>query len=80
MRPPVPFHHDELGVQTFEQTKLNANQIDAWKVLQTRRMGEPFNAETALAARHPMATVAPVGIYVRPLIVSADRCSRCAQR
>ncbi len=44
------------GVQTFEQTKLNANQIDAWKVLQTRRTGEPFNAETALAARQLWAT------------------------
>jgi len=46
----------QRGVQTFEQTKLNANQIDAWKVLQTRRMGEPFNAETALAARQLWAT------------------------
>jgi hypothetical protein len=46
----------QRGVQSFEQTKLNASQIDAWKVLQTRRMGEPFNAETALAARQLWAT------------------------
>lgn len=39
------------GKQTFEQIKLNAAQKDAWKAIQERRMGEPFNAETAVAAR-----------------------------
>lgn len=39
------------GVQSFEQTKLNAAQQDAWNVLMTRRMGEPLNAEQSVAAR-----------------------------
>ncbi len=39
------------GVQTFEQTKLNAQQQDAWAILSKRREGEPLNAEQSLAAR-----------------------------
>jgi hypothetical protein len=41
----------QRGVQTFEQTKLNAAQKDAWASITARREGESFNAETAVAAR-----------------------------
>jgi hypothetical protein len=39
------------GVRSFEQTKLSAEQEDAWKILAERRTGEPLNAEQSLAAR-----------------------------
>lgn len=39
------------GVQTFEQTKLSAEQLNAWDVLQSRRAGAPLNAEQSVAAR-----------------------------
>jgi hypothetical protein len=39
------------GVQTFEQTRLSAEQEDAWKILAERRTGAPLNTEQSLAAR-----------------------------
>jgi len=39
------------GVMTFEETKLNAEQLDAWDILSGRRKGEPLNAEETLAVR-----------------------------
>ena len=39
------------GVRTFEEIKLDANQINAWDVLQARRVGEPLSAEQSVAAR-----------------------------
>lgn len=56
----------QRGKQTFEQIKLNAAQKDAWKAISERRMGEPFNAETAVAARQLWAS-------------SADKLSKLAQ-
>jgi hypothetical protein len=41
----------QRGKQTFEQIKLNAEQKDAWNAIASRREGEAFNAETAVAAR-----------------------------
>lgn len=41
----------QRGKQTFDQIKLNAAQKDAWKAIESRREGEAFNAETAVAAR-----------------------------
>ena len=39
------------GTQSFEQTKLSANQLNAWDILQSRRTGAPLNAEQSVAAR-----------------------------
>lgn len=39
------------GKQSFEDIKLNAEQRDAWADISSRRQGEPFNAEQAVAAR-----------------------------
>lgn len=39
------------GKQTFEEIKLNANERDAWKDINERRVGEPLNAEQSVAAR-----------------------------
>lgn len=39
------------GAQSFEQTKLSAEQLNAWDILQSRRVGEPLNAEQSVAAR-----------------------------
>lgn len=44
------------GVQSFEKIKLNAQQVDAWDVLKSRRVGEPLNAEQSLAARQLWVT------------------------
>lgn len=46
------------GVRTWEQTKLSAEQQNAWKTLVNRRRGEPLNAEQALAARQLWASSA----------------------
>jgi len=46
------------GTQTFEQIKLNAAQQDAWRVLESRRIGDPLNAEQSVAARELWATSA----------------------
>lgn len=48
----------QRGVQTFEQTKLNASQLNAWDVLKSRRMGAPLNAEQSVAARELWASSA----------------------
>lgn len=39
------------GVRTWEQTKLSAEQKNAWKLLTKRRKGEAMNAEESVAAR-----------------------------
>lgn len=39
------------GVRTFAEIELDANQINAWEVLQARRVGDPLNAEQSVAAR-----------------------------
>lgn len=39
------------GKQSFEQIQLNAEGVDAWDVLQSRRAGAPLNAEQSVAAR-----------------------------
>lgn len=39
------------GTRSFEVTKLDAQQLDAWKILSARRIGEPLNAEQSVAAR-----------------------------
>jgi len=39
------------GVRTWEETKLSAEQEDAWKILSERRSGDPLNAEQSLAVR-----------------------------
>lgn len=46
------------GVQTFEDTKLGADSVNAWETLMSRRMGEPLNAEQSLAARQLWASSA----------------------
>ena len=46
------------GVQTFEDTKLGADAVNAWDTLMSRRVGEPLNAEQSLAARQLWATSA----------------------
>lgn len=46
------------GVQTFEDTKLGADAVNAWDTLMSRRVGEPLNAEESLAARQLWATSA----------------------
>lgn len=46
------------GVQTFEQTKLGANAVDAWQTLMDRRVGEPLNDAQSLAARQLWASSA----------------------
>ena len=46
------------GVQTFEDTKLGADAVNAWDTLMSRRIGEPLNAEESLAARQLWATSA----------------------
>jgi hypothetical protein len=40
------------GTQTFEQIKVNADQVDAFSTLMSRRKGEPLNAEQSVAARN----------------------------
>ena len=39
------------GVQSFAQTKLGAQSVDAWQTLMDRRQGDPLSAEKLLAAR-----------------------------
>jgi hypothetical protein len=46
------------GVQTFEDTRLGADAVNAWDTLMSRRVGEPLNAEESLAARQLWATSA----------------------
>jgi len=46
------------GVQSFEDTKLGADAVDAWQTLMSRRVGEPLNAEESLAARQLWASSA----------------------
>lgn len=46
------------GVQTFEDTKLGADAVNAWDTLMSRRVGQPLNAEESLAARQLWATSA----------------------
>jgi hypothetical protein len=46
------------GVQTFEDTKLGADAVNAWDTLMSRRVGEPLNAEESLAARQLWASSA----------------------
>lgn len=46
------------GVQTFEDTKLGADAVNAWETLMSRRVGEPLNAEQSVAARQLWATSA----------------------
>lgn len=54
------------GSRSFAQTKLDAEQVDAWKVLSSRRVGEPLNAEQSVAARELWVT-------------TSDRLSKMAQ-
>lgn len=44
------------GKQTFAEIKLNAEQVQAWDTLTARRVGEPLNAEQAVAARQLWAS------------------------
>lgn len=46
------------GVRTWEDTKLSADQQNAWRLLMERRRGEPLNAEQSLAARQLWVTSA----------------------
>lgn len=46
------------GVQSFEDTKLGADAVNAWDTLMSRRVGEPLNAEESLAARQLWASSA----------------------
>lgn len=46
------------GVQTFEDTKLGADAVNAWDTLMSHRVGEPLNAEQSLAARQLWASSA----------------------
>lgn len=48
----------QRGTQTFEQTKLDASKLNAWKILSARRAGEPLNAEQSVAARELWASSA----------------------
>jgi hypothetical protein len=41
----------QRGVRSWEQTKLSAEQKDAWQILAERRVGEPLNAEQSVAVR-----------------------------
>ena len=45
-------------MQTFEDTKLGADAVNAWQTLMSRRVGEPLNAEESLAARQLWASSA----------------------
>lgn len=40
------------GVRTNKQTIISAEQEDAWELLQSRRKGDPLNAEQSVAARN----------------------------
>jgi hypothetical protein len=46
------------GTRSWEQTKLSAEQVDAFDTLSKRRVGEPLNAEQSLAARQLWVTSA----------------------
>ena len=46
------------GVQTFEQTKLGANAVDAWQTLLDRRVGQPLGDAETLAVRQLWASSA----------------------
>jgi hypothetical protein len=46
------------GVQSFEDTKLGADAVNAWDTLMSRRVGEPLNAEQSLASRQLWASSA----------------------
>lgn len=46
------------GTRTWADTKLSADQEDAWKLLSERRKGEPFNAEQSVAVRQLWASSA----------------------
>lgn len=48
----------QRGTQSFRQISLNADQIDAWKALESRRTGEPLNAEQSVAVRQLWASSA----------------------
>ena len=39
------------GVQGWEQSSLQADKLNAWEVLKSRRVGEPLNAEQTIAVR-----------------------------
>ena len=39
------------SVQSFEQTQLGAQSVDAWRTLMDRRVGEPLNDQEMLASR-----------------------------
>lgn len=39
------------GVRTFAEIELDAQQVNAWDVLVSRRKGDPLNAEQSVAAR-----------------------------
>lgn len=39
------------GVRSWEATKLSAEQLNAWRILGERRVGEALNAEQSVAAR-----------------------------
>lgn len=41
----------QRGVRTWEQTKLSADEVNAWETLVTRRKGQPLNAEQSVASR-----------------------------
>lgn len=46
------------GIRTNVETRLSAEQVDAFAVLAARRQGQPLNAEEALAARQLWASSA----------------------
>lgn len=44
------------GTRSNPETELAADQLDAWKILEERRHGQPLNAEQSLAARRLWAS------------------------
>ena len=46
------------GTQTFKEIELNAEQVNAWDTLMSRRTGDPLNAEQSVAARRLWASSA----------------------
>ena len=40
------------GVRAFKEIELDAEQLNAWDILSSRRAGEPLNAEQSVAARN----------------------------
>ena len=41
----------QRGVRSWKRTRLSSEEVDAWEVIQSRKKGDPLNAEQTLAVR-----------------------------